>query len=395
VSSLAGRRLVHVTTTDISLALLLGPQLRAFADAGMEVVGVSAPGEWTGELAAAGIAHEPLRHATRSVDVRQDVLALGELVRLLRRLRPDIVHTHNPKPGFYGRIAARVARVPVVVNTVHGLYATENDGRARRMVVYAMERAVSVCSQAELVQNEEDVEVLRRLRVPARKLVLLGNGVDLERFRPETDARVVAEVRASLGVTPTQVVVGMVGRLVWQKGLRELFDAAAVLRRVRPEVVIVVVGPFDPDKADALGAHDIAAAEALGNVVFAGERKDVEELYRGFDLFVLPSYREGFPRAAMEAAATALPVIATDIRGCRQVVDHGVTGLLVPVHDAGALAAAVAELAADADRRRAMGAAGRVKAEAEFDERRIVQTTLAVYERLLDDHGKRGPGGRP
>jgi len=179
VSVLAGRRVVHVTTTDMSLALLLGPQLRAFAANGMEVVGASATGPYVGELTAAGIVHEPLRHATRALDVGQDVLALGELVRLFRRIRPDIVHTHNPKPGLYGRIAARLARVPVVVNTVHGLYATEDDGWVRRSFVYGLERVVSVCSQAELVQNVEDVDTLRRLRIPERKLVLLGNGVDL------------------------------------------------------------------------------------------------------------------------------------------------------------------------------------------------------------------------
>jgi glycosyltransferase involved in cell wall biosynthesis len=114
----------------------------------------------------------------------------------------------------------------------------------------------------------------------------------------------------------------------------------------------------------------------------------VEELYHGFDVFVLPSYREGFPRAAMEAAASAVPVIASDVRGCRQVVDDAVTGLLVPVGDAAALAAAIEELAGDGARRRAMGEAGRRKAVAEFDDRRVVATTMAVYERLLARYGR-------
>jgi glycosyltransferase involved in cell wall biosynthesis len=372
----------------MSLALLLGPQLRAFADAGMDVVGVSAAGPWAEQLAATGIRHEPLRHATRAVAVGQDALALGELVHLFRRLRPDIVHTHNPKPGLYGRIAARVARVPVVVNTVHGLYATAEDRLARRVAVYALERTASMFSMAELVQNEEDVVVLRRLRVPARKLVLLGNGIDMARFGPPSDADAVARARAALGAGPGQVVVGIVGRLVWQKGLRELFAAAALLRHRCPEVVVVVVGPLDPDKGDTLGQADVDAARALGNVVFLGRRDDVEELYHGFDVFVLPSYREGFPRAAMEAAASAVPVIASDVRGCRQVVDDAVTGLLVPVGDAAALAAAIEELAGDGARRRAMGEAGRRKAVAEFDDRRVVATTMAVYERLLARYGR-------
>jgi glycosyltransferase involved in cell wall biosynthesis len=384
VSTLAGRRLVHVTTTDMSLALLLAPQLRAFAAAGMDVIGVSATGPWVEQLTAQGIRHEALRHATRAVAVGQDALALGELTRLLRRLKPDIVHTHNPKPGLYGRIAARLAGVPVVVNTIHGLYATEDDALGRRLAVYGIERFASMFSGAELLQNVEDIDVLRRLRVPERKIVLLGNGVDLERFTPPPDAESVARARQALGIGPEKVVVGLVGRLVWQKGLRELFDAAVLVRERCPGVVVVVVGPLDDEKADSLGPDDIEAARAVGNIEFLGRRDDVETLYHGFDIFVLPSYREGFPRSAMEAAASGLPVIATDVRGCRQAVDDGVTGLLVPVRDAGALAGAIEKLAGDPDRRRAMGRAGRGKAEAEFDDRRVVETTMAVYERLLE-----------
>ncbi len=330
---LAGRRVVHLTTTDISLALLLGPQLRAFANAGMDVVGASAAGPWVDDLNAWGIRHEAVTHATRSVSITSDVLALGELVRMFLRLRPDIVHTHNPKPGVYGRLAARLAGVPVVVNTVHGLYASPDDPLLRRALVYSVERAASVCSQAELVQNVEDVAVLERLRVPARKLELLGNGVDLERFRPRPAEA--ESARRSLGVGSDHLVAGVVGRLVWEKGFAELFEAARRLRQSQPNVVVVVVGPMDPAKSGSLKQADIDRAAALGNVMFLGERRDVQALYPGFDLFVLASHREGFPRSAMEAAACGLPVIATDIRGCRQVVDHGNTGLLVPVRDPG------------------------------------------------------------
>jgi glycosyltransferase involved in cell wall biosynthesis len=388
MSTLTGKRLIHVTTVDMSLALLLGPQLRAFADAGMDVVGVSAPGPFVPQLEAWGIRHEPLRHATRSLAVGHDVLALGELWRLFRRLKPDIVHTHNPKPGLYGRVAARAAGVPAVVNTVHGLYASPEDPLSRRAVVYALERAASLCSGAELVQNPEDLEVLARLRVPRDKLVLLGNGIDLQRFGPATDAHR-RRARALLGVDPAAVVVGMVARLVWQKGFRELFEAAERLYAAHPDVVFVVVGGPDPEKADAISPDELAAAGRRGRFVFLGDRDDVEHLYPGFDLFVLPSYREGFPRSAMEAAATGLPVIASDIRGCRQVVADGETGLLVPLHDPTRLAAAIEQLVVDADLRRRMGLAGRHKAESEFDDRDVVAKTLAAYERVLATASKR------
>src|SRR5437867_5434805 len=186
-------RLLHVTTTDISLELLLGPQLRAFRDAGYEVHTASAPGPFVAGLEADGIVHHPLRHATRAFALGHDAAAPAELYRLFRRLRPDIVHTHNPKPGVYGRIAARAARVPLVVNTQHGLYAQPADRPARRLPVYALERLAAACSDVELIQNPEDLETLARLRVPGKKLRLLGNGVDLDRFSPQP-----AEVRAAV-----------------------------------------------------------------------------------------------------------------------------------------------------------------------------------------------------
>src|ERR1700679_500311 len=132
-----------------------------------------------------------------------------------------------------------------------------------------------------------------------------------------------------LGIDADATVVGIVARLVWEKGFAELFDAAARLRRTHPELVFVVVGGTDPAKADGISSEEVAVASRQGHFVFAGERDDVEDIYPAFDLFVLPSHREGFPRSAMEAAATGLPIVATDIRGCRQAVTDGRTGLLV------------------------------------------------------------------
>jgi glycosyltransferase involved in cell wall biosynthesis len=375
---------VHVTTTDISLSLLLGPQLRAFAAAGYDVIGASAPGPHVADLTSWGIRHEPLANATRSMAPLRDAAALFELRSLFRRLAPDIVHTHNPKPGLYGRFAARLARVPAVVNTVHGLYALPEDPWAKRAVVYSLERAAAACSDAELLQNVEDIDVLRRLRVPERKIHLLGNGVDLARFDPDrVDPARVTELRASFGAGPDDIVCGVVGRLVWEKGYREVFAAATRLRQTCPRVKVVIIGPTDLAKDDAITETDIARAERDGGITFLGLRDDVEELYPAMDLYLLASYREGFPRSAMEAAAMARPLVVTNIRGCRQVVDDGVNGTIVPVHDPIAIADAVAAIATDDTRRAAMGRAGRAKAIREFDDRKVIDITLGVYARLL------------
>ncbi len=370
-------RLLHVATTDISLDLLIGPQLRAFADAGYEVHTAAGEGGHADAVRAAGHTHHVLAHATRAFSLRDDLAALAELHRLFRRLRPDIVHTHNPKPGIYGRLAAKAARVPLIVNTQHGLYAQPEDRAVRRLPVYALERLAATCSDVELVQSGEDVETLRRLRVPGRKLRHLGNGIDLERFEPPTpeDRRA---IRTELGFGEDDVVCGAVGRLVWEKGYAELFEAAAAVLPEVERLQMMVIGPFDDDKGDPLTQADVDAAERAG-VRFLGMRDDVERLYGAMDLYVLASHREGFPRSAMEAAASGLPVIATDIRGCREVVDHDVTGLLVPARDPAALAEAIGTLASDDERRHALGGAAVTRAADHFDQRTVIDTTLAAY----------------
>jgi glycosyltransferase involved in cell wall biosynthesis len=366
----------HLTTVDLSLRFLLLAQLRGVRDRGGTAIGISAPGPWVEQLEAEGIRHVPLQSSTRANDPLADLRAARELARVLRREQVDVLHTHNPKPGLYGRVVGRLRRVPVVVNTVHGLYATEDDPWPKRALVYTLEAIAARCSDAELVQNPEDLALMRRLHL-TRHAELLGNGVDLTRFDASrfSDAR--RALRASFRADDDTVVIGTVGRLVAEKGYPELFEA---FRRLpdRDRYRLVVAGAADPDKPDALDPAVLARAEADG-VQLLGHRDDVDELYSAMDVFVLASHREGFPRAAMEAAATSRPVIATDVRGCRQVVDDGRNGRLVPPRDPTALASAITELGTDRDRRIRMGTESRAVAEARFDERRVVEIVLATY----------------
>ena len=229
---------VHVTTTDMSLELLLGPQLEQLATArvrGRRRVGARSVRRRSGR---AGRAARPLRHATRRMAPVEDARALVELVALFRALRPAIVHTHNPKPGSTAASRRALARVPVVVNTVHGLYALPEDPSPKRAVVYGLERIAAACSDAELLQNEEDLPGAAPAAVsPRTRLTILGNGIDLERFDPERVSRTRRRRTRASSSVPTRaddVVVGVVGRLVREKGYPELFEAAAELRRRVP-----------------------------------------------------------------------------------------------------------------------------------------------------------------
>ena len=374
------QRLVHLTTTDMSLDWLLGPQLQAFAAAGYEVVGMSAPGPHVAHLEAMGVRHVAVPSFTRSNNPVQDVRAFVQVVRLLRQVRPDILHTHNPKPGIIGRIAGRLARVPRIVNTQHGLYAQPTDRWQRRVPVYLVERIAAAFGHAELVQNPEDVETLvQHLHIPERKVHLLGNGIDLGRFSCESvapDAR--QRLRAQWGIGDDETVVGTVGRLVREKGIVEMLDAAHRLRAEGVMVRFVIVGPADPGKADAIDAAMTARAVDDG-VVFTGERTDMPECYSAMDLFMTASWREGFPRSAMEAAAMGLPTIGTDIRGNRQVIDDGVTGMLVQVRNPAALAGGLRSMLQRRNTWPQMSAAARARATKEFDQSLQIERTLAAY----------------
>ena len=344
-------KIAHLTTVDMSLRYLLLPQLEAARELG-ESIGISAAGDLVPDLEARGIRHIALASSTRGMNLVADLKSVVQLWRILRRERPDVLHTHNPKPGVYGRIVGRLCGVPIVVNTMHGLYATPESSFLKRAIVYSLEWLASRFSDAELIQSPEDFELLWQRRImPRSKLRLLGNGVDLERFRPRPESR--DEVRAELGVAEGQIAVGLVARLVAEKGVPELIEAAA---RLGDRYAVFIVGPHDPEKADALPEEILTEAESAG-VRFLGMRKDVERIYQGLDMFVLPSHREGFPRAAMEAAASGLPVVASDIRGCRQVVSDGGNGFLFPARDVDALTAAIIRIGEDPDLRAEMARA--------------------------------------
>jgi glycosyltransferase involved in cell wall biosynthesis len=381
-------RVAHVCTIDLSLRYLLANQLRFLQQRGYDVVGVSNPGPDVPWLQSHGLRHVAVQ-MTRTFSPRADVAALQDLVRVFRRERPTIVHTHNPKPGLLGQIAARIAGVPVVVNTLHGFYFHDHMRPLPRRFYVLMEQLAAAQSDHILSQNPEDIRTAIDEHIaPAARLELLGNGIDLQRFHPDAiDADVVRATRAACGFGDDDVVVGFVGRLVAEKGVLELFEAVAAVRRRHPRVRLLVVGPVDHEKPDALQpsrAKDFGIDDVTH---FAGMRQDMPALYASMDLFVLPSWREGFPRSPMEAAAMARPVVATDIRGCREVVVDGETGLLVPVREPAALEQAIDRLVDDPALRASMGRAGRALAERKFDEQLVFARVAATYERLLQQRG--------
>lgn len=384
----APAEVAHVTTADVSLRYLLLNQLQAIRDEGYPVTGVSSDGPDVAALTHRGIEHAAVPMSRRITPWR-DLVSLARLVRLMRRRRFTIVHTHNPKPGLLAQFAARLAGVPVVVNTLHGFYFHDRMRPLVRRFFVALERLAARCSDVILSQNEEDVRTALELGIARPGQIRhLGNGIDVRRFDP---ARLTLETRhrtrAALGIAADAPVVGFVGRLVAEKGVPELLDAARLVRDRFPEVRFLLVGGTDAEKADRLTSAVAREKGVADACVFAGVRQDMPELYQAMDVFVLPSHREGFPRAPLEASAMRVPCVVTDVRGCRQAVAHERNGLLVPPGDVPALAQAILSLLTDPLHAYRLGEEGRRRAVQQFDERRVFARVLAEYERLLREKG--------
>jgi len=377
-------RVAHVTTVDLSLRYLLLNQLERIRDEGYDVVGISATGPDVAMVEARGIPHFAVP-MTRRFTPLADLRALWALTRLMRREGFDIVHTHTPKAGLLGQLAARLSGVPVVVNTLHGFYFHEGTKPVPRQFYIWMERIAARCSDVILSQNREDMATATKEQIADPELLKwLGNGIDIARFdRGALASGALDALRDEFDLDKNAPVVGFVGRLVEEKGILDLLEAARSVVAEIPNAQFLMIGPYDEEKPDALRPDVAERYGVAGQCRFAGMRQDMPELYALMDVLVLPSYREGFPRAPMEAAAMSVPCVVTDIRGCREAVEHGVNGLLFPAGDSDALARALVELLEDPERRAKMGAAGRVMAEERFDEQKVFDRVLVEYERLL------------
>lgn len=374
------RKIAVAANVPESFRALLRAQLDRSREHGFDVHCVSGPGAYLAELARDGFpVHEvPL---TRMLRPAEDVKAVAALVRLFRRERFILVHTHTPKTALLGQLAARIAGVPHIVNTIHGLLGHDTVPMPRRAALALIDRATCVLASALLSQSREDVDhaVAQRMCRPA-KIRHLGQGIDLRRFDP---ARVAdrGSLRAQLGMPSNGLVIAMVARFTREKGYPEFLAMARRLAAERTDAHFLAVGT---SLAERDGVHVGAAESGLaGRLTILVDRRDMPEIYACADLVVLPTYREGFPRSVVEASAMAIPVVTTQIRGCREAVVDGQTGLLVPPGDVDALYDAVASLCADPARCARMSAAARSRALVEFDEQRVCDRVVALYREIL------------
>lgn len=350
----------------------------AAQDAGWEVVLITPPepASAVATIRAAGFAHVPLEMGRGKIQPGRDIAVIGRLRAVFRRLAPDLVHLVTIKPVVYGGVAARLAGVPAVVAAITGLgFLFISEGRRERAIrallapMYRL--ALNRPGAAVIFQNLDDRAVIEGLgvRPGGGTEMIRGSGADLSLYRPDAAPE-----------APPLVVA--VSRLLYDKGAAEFVEAARLLKSRGSPARFVWVGAPDPANPASVEPETEARWAAEGAAEFWGQSQRVPEILARASLAVLPSYREGMPKALIEAAAAGRAVVTTDVPGCRDAIEPGVSGLLVPVRDSGALAEAIARLLDDPARRAAMGRAGRALAERAFAVEGVVERHLALYDRL-------------
>jgi glycosyltransferase involved in cell wall biosynthesis len=329
---------------------------------------------------AAGVHTVRLQHMRETIEPVDDLLAVLELVRLIRRERFTVVHTHCSKAGLIGRVAARMAGVPVVVHTFHLFAAHDGLSRRRRLAYLALERSVrGLAHRYVAVAPRVAVEAVEQRIAPPGSVVAVPSAVDLDQIPATTDP----EVRAELGLDPGAPVVGTVGRIVAQKRPLDFVRMCALLHRERPDVQFVMVGDTTLESA-GLEEETHREAERLGvPVLFTGFRADAPRIAAAFDVYVVPSMYEGLGRAVTEAMASGRPVVATAVNGVPDLVEPGSTGLLAEPGDPASLARSVGWLLDHPREAARMGAQGRDRVRSRFAPEVMCAALDELYSELL------------
>jgi glycosyltransferase involved in cell wall biosynthesis len=360
-----------IANTDWYLYNFRLPLARALRERGDDVFLLSPPGRYAELLKQEGFQWEAFSLERKGTNPLTELLTIRRLTQVYRRIQPDVVHHFTIKPVLYGSLAARLAGVPHILNAVTGLgHAFIGKNVLLRLVVLLLYR-LSLGGTFLVFQNSDDRELFlaNKLARSAQTCIIPGSGVDTRRFKPQPQ--------------PDRVeIIVLPGRLLKSKGVQEFAAAAKQIRTKHPEIRFSLCGEPDEGNPETISPAELQAWQEAGTVEWWGWRDDMENVYRQAGIVCLPSYREGLSRTLLEAAASARPIIASDVPGCREVVRHGQNGLLVPVRDPLGLAEALQTLIDNPKLRAEMGQRGREIVEREYSIETIIAQTLRVYEEL-------------
>jgi glycosyltransferase involved in cell wall biosynthesis len=352
-----------------------GGLLRALKANGCEVIAMAPPDAYADRLTGMGCRFIPIKIDSKGTNPLKDASLYLRYLHIFRREKPDAFLGFTIKPNVYGSLAAQACGIPVI-NNVSGLGTAFIRDTWLTRAVKALYALAFARSSMIFFQNEDDrrLFIQQRLVEAERTALLPGSGIDLEHFKPPMQGK----------SRPHGFRFLLIGRLLYDKGVSEFAAAARILKSPMPGVSCALLGFLDADNRTAISQSELEHWVREGVVEYLGAADDVRPHIAAADCVVLPSYREGTPRTLLEAAAMGKPIVATDVPGCREVVEHGRTGLLCRAKDAADLAASMIKIANKTpSERHAMGVAGRRKMEREFDERLVIGAYLAVLASIV------------
>lgn len=375
-------KVCQLCAVDFTLNKFLLPLIDGMTERGWIVTAVCSDGPSVGALRQRGYRIETLPIARRI----SPFAALQSLINLFcyfRKERFDVLHVHTPIAAFIGRIAGRLAGIPLIIYTAHGFYFHDDMSWWKRYCFIALERLSGLLTDLLFCQSREDAEVAIHERImPESCILLIGNGVDIHQFDPDRVGNGQG-AREGLGIPTDAFVVGLIARQVREKGIVEFLEAVNILMARYPRFWAVLIGEkLESDHAGEVERELTSAKTACGGRLLAlGSRSDIPELLAAMDVFCLPSWREGLPRTIIEAMMMGKPVIATNIRGSREEVVHNETGLLIPLRSPLRIAEAIERLMNAPEWSRQLGRAARIRALTFYDERETVAIQLDRVER--------------
>ncbi|MCY2686974.1 glycosyltransferase family 4 protein [Salinimicrobium sp. TH3] len=379
------KKLIRITTVPLSLEKLLEGQLN-FMQREYEVIAVSSEKNKLNELGREiGVRTYPVA-MTREITPIKDLGSLWYLYRFLKKEKPLIVHTHTPKAGVAGMIAAKMAGVPLRLHTVAGLPLLEAQGLKKKMLEYV--EKVTFASATHVYPNSVQIyKYLKDKKFASKdKLKVIGkgssNGIDTGYFDPSLFPNEEnLKIRKSVGIPENDLVFIFVGRLVRDKGINELVEAFDKVNKEFPETSLLLVGPFEAE-LDPLKPEIIEKMSIHSKIKEVGYQSDVRPFFSIADVLTFPSYREGFPNVVMQAGAMGLTSIVTDINGCNEIIKEGVNGTIIPVKNTKALYDAMKKMIVDEEFRKSTGAKSRKLIKENFERREVWKALLAEYKRL-------------
>ena len=385
------KKLIRITTVPISFKVLLKGQLRFMASNGFDVKGVSSEGEELREVHEnEGIAMEAI-NMSRKITPFQDLKSLWEMWNFLRKEKPQIVHTHTPKAGIIGMLAARLAGVPHRLHTVAGLPLMEATGTKRKILNFVEKLTYS--SATRVYPNSKGLYdfILQNNFTQSNKLKIIANGssngIDTTFFSPDqvTELERVT-LREKLNIQPDDFVFVFVGRIVSDKGINELIKAFSQLQAVENNepagIKLLLVGGLEND-LDPLNPETLAEINQNKDIISVGFQQDVRSFFAIADALIFPSYREGFPNVVMQAGAMGLPSIVSDINGCNEIIIEGENGLIIPSKNVEKLKEKMLTLAKDKNLYTKLKGNSRRMIENRYEQSVVWNALLEEYEGLL------------